>query len=155
MHADGSCGRRRDLESCGGAGMRLAARAADRKANRGRADGRYRMLSTDSGSRPTAVLHGTPDATAGDRVDRPFTATAHRQGLGRNGRSHVPARAAGSVRWTGHSFTHPCYFSKLDPAPPSTLRSPVHGADGQRRAAMHRLLLAYSPSVVNNCQQIR
>ena len=33
-------------------------------------------------SRPTAVLHRAPDATAGDRVDRPSMATAHRQGFG-------------------------------------------------------------------------
>ena len=94
MHADGPCGRLLDLESCGDAGMRLAARAADRKANRGRADGRYRMLSTDSGSRPTAVLHGTPDATAGDRVDRSFMATAHRQGFGQSRRSESRKRTA-------------------------------------------------------------
>jgi hypothetical protein len=60
MHADGPCGRPLDLEACGGAGMRLAARAADRKANRGRADGRYRMLSTDSGSRPRPGIRTSP-----------------------------------------------------------------------------------------------
>ena len=37
--------------------------------------------------RPTTVLHGTQDATAGDRVHRPLIATAHRQGFGLNGRS--------------------------------------------------------------------
>lgn len=35
--------------------------------------------------RPTAVLHGTADATAGDRVDWPFMATRRRQGFGRSG----------------------------------------------------------------------
>ena len=38
-------------------------------------------------SRPTTVLHGTQDATAGDRVHRPLIATAHRQGFGRIGLS--------------------------------------------------------------------
>ena len=35
-------------------------------------------------SRPTAVLHGIPTATTGDRADRSVVATAHRQGSCRN-----------------------------------------------------------------------
>lgn len=118
MHADGLCRRPLDLESCGGAGMRLAARATDRKANRGRADGRYRMLSTDSGSRPTAVLHGTPDATAGDRVDRSFMATAHRQGFGRNSPSPTARRTTGKKTATDvHVQSQVSATTMQDPLP--------------------------------------
>lgn len=52
MPADGPCGSLLELESCGGAGSRFSAIAADRKATRRSADGRYPLLNPDSGSRP-------------------------------------------------------------------------------------------------------
>ena len=46
--------------------------------------------------RPTTVLHGTQDATAGDRVHRPLIATAHRQGFGQSG--HAVSRNCRSAK---------------------------------------------------------
>lgn len=56
MPADGPCGSLLELESCGGAGSRFSARAADRKATRRSADGRYPLLNPDSGSRPISAV---------------------------------------------------------------------------------------------------
>lgn len=55
MPADGPCGSLLELESCGGAGSRFSAIAADRKATRHGADGRYPLLNPDSGSQPTLL----------------------------------------------------------------------------------------------------
>ena len=53
-------------QSCRGAGMRLAAgRAPGRKAIRCMAGGSYRMLSPDSGRRPTRDTHGVAGPVAG------------------------------------------------------------------------------------------
>ena len=58
--------------------------------------GCLRWRSLGGRYRPTTVLHGTQDATAGDRVHRPLIATAHRQGFGQSG--HAVSRNCRSAK---------------------------------------------------------
>ena len=72
MFADGPCGRLLELESCGGAGSRFSARAADRKETRRSADGRYPMLNPDSGSRPKRDLRRMRKSETAFLSEQPF-----------------------------------------------------------------------------------
>ena len=79
MPADGPCGSLLELESCGGAGSRFSAIAADRKATRRSADGRDPLLNPDSGSRPFPAGHPSRGLTAGNLEGQSPKTTSRRR----------------------------------------------------------------------------